>query len=154
VDGHPVSWLRQWAKSELGVQPVGIPRGQEKYAEILEIGMAEDGPHEGLRYSSAPTFWDYKYVHQVREHRSVRYHASEGNLPPALIRAEAEGVRNGTLNHVAASPFGPVGRLQEFVHEIDVQTSASRRDSSSVSRFIFFRWPPNDSAEPRASATA
>jgi hypothetical protein len=104
-----VSWFRQWAKSELCVQLVGIPCGQKKYTEVLEVGMTEDRPHQGLRYSSAPKLWDYKYVHQVREHRSIRYHASECDLLFTLIDTEA-------------------GRLQEFVHEIEVQTGGIRRD--------------------------
>src|SRR5271169_2977545 len=127
-DLHLCLGLPRWAEAESPVESVGVPCREVPFPEAVEVGVAHDALDEPLSKTPPAVGLDDEDVPHIREGREVGDHAPEGDLPPAVVDAEAQGVTDRFQDHLLGDPASPVRVRQEGVDHVHLEARGIRRE--------------------------
>ena len=102
------------------VKPVRVARAEPKQTHTFQLWMVQYRLEQELRDAPASIFGDYEDVGEISEHGTIGDEPRKPDLAPVAIRAEAQGMADGSLDDLARPARRPIRSGEEAVHEADV----------------------------------
>ena len=107
---------------ELLVKPVGIACGEDPTPKALQFGMLDYVLHQQFANSATAIFFDDENIADVCECGLVADDAGKGDLPLAVVNAEAHRIIDSGSRLLRRPLAGPIGLFDEkTMYQLDVE---------------------------------
>ena len=128
VDLHEDLRPRERAEAGLGVQAVGVARGEHPAPQALQLWVSNDDVHQPDAQATPARRRVDEHVGHVGEGGAVAHDARESDLALLLEDPERDRVADGAGDRLARNAGRPVGLAQPAPDGVEVEARRIRRD--------------------------